>query len=149
MFLLCAHWKNPDFILTCETFQIRAQMSSKPALEHVDRDRKLQGEKKKKKNSCFFLPSDRSAVLHAHPVHRPYRRGRETLFLSAEVSSGYPTPAHISGVPRCQPRGQGLSRLSHQTQRQIPALCGQWIWLPEQCSRETNWSDHAHEAAPR
>lgn len=95
----------------------------------------------------FFLPSDRSAVLHAHPVHRPYRRGRETLFLSAKVSGGYPSPAHVSGVPRRQPRGQGLSRLSHQTQRQIPALCGQWIWLPEQCSRETHWSAHAHEAA--
>lgn len=56
--LLCVHRKNPDFILTCETFQIQAQMSSKPALEHVDRDRKLQKRRKKNTHVFFFHLTD-------------------------------------------------------------------------------------------
>lgn len=98
--------------LLCKTSQIQAQMSLKPAPEYVIM---LTETEKLCEISFFFLPSDRPAFLHAHPVHRPYRRGRETLFLSAKVSGGYPTPTHVSGVLRRQPRGQGLSRLSHQT----------------------------------
>lgn len=38
------------------------------------------------KTSCFSPPFVRSAVLHAHPVHRPHGRGGETLFHCAEVN---------------------------------------------------------------
>lgn len=97
----------------------------------------------------FPSSSVRSALLHAHPVHRPCRRGGETLFHGAEVSGWHPAPALVPGILWRQLRGQGLSGLSHQTEPEIPALSGQWIWLPEQYSWAEPRSDHAHKAAPR
>lgn len=65
---------------------------------------------------CVFPSSPvRPALLHAHPVHRPCRRGGETLFHGAEVSGGHPAPALVPGILWRQLRGQGLSGLSHQT----------------------------------
>ncbi|XP_061735917.1 TRAF family member-associated NF-kappa-B activator isoform X3 [Nerophis ophidion] len=77
----------------------------------------------------------RSAVLHAHPVHGPHGGQRATCVTS------------LPGIARRQPRRQGLCGLSHQPQREVPALGGQRVRLPEQRPPETPVS--RREPGPR
>lgn len=119
--LLCWHWMQQHWI--CNVW---GWIWCPGLWHHVPQGRKS------RQNLVFFPPFVRSAVLHAHPVHRPHRRGRETLFHCAEVSGWHPTPALVPGILRRQPWGQGLSGLSQQIEPEIPTLCWQRIWLPEQ-----------------
>lgn len=61
-------------VMCAVRFDVLGYVLTFPKIENLD------------KTSCFSPPFVRSAVLHAHPVHRPHGRGGETLFHCAEAS---------------------------------------------------------------